>query len=149
MKHKTAISFLFVVLLLFFPNKSSASWAYLFVVWDGFTYVITDEKVEEVDKKIGAVTRYSDMEGTYSGNFSNAYKKGTQYFSIKGVSTDVAIAVQKEDGTYIKAIRDGEYAGNKSGLSKKIIGSLVGLIALAVIVYALRNKLGFSNSEGQ
>lgn len=137
------------MLLLFFPNKSSASWAYLFVVWDGFIYVITDEKVLEVDKKIGAVTKYSDMEGSYSGNFSNAYKKGTKYFSIKGVSTDVAIAVQEEDGTYIKAISDGEYAGGKSGLLKKIVGSLVLLIVLAVIVDALRNKLGFSNREGQ
>ena len=52
------------------------------------------------------------MEGTYSGNFSNTYPKGTKYYSIVGESTDEAIAV-KNNGNYIKATRDGEYAGIK------------------------------------
>lgn len=70
-----------------------ASWAYPFVVWDKNVYVVSDEVVIEIDKQIGRVTKYSDKEGNYGGNFSNVYKKGTKYFSIKGISTDIAIAV--------------------------------------------------------
>ena len=51
-----------------FPIKPLADWAYAFVVWDEYAYVVTDEQVNEVDKKIGHVTKYSDIEGTYSGN---------------------------------------------------------------------------------
>jgi len=102
---------LFAMLFLFLltPEKSLADWAYPFVVWDGYIYVISDEKVEKVDKKIGHVTKYSDREGTYSGNFSNVFKKGTKYYSIKGISTDEAIAVQDGNGKYKKATRKGKY----------------------------------------
>lgn len=58
------------------------------------------------------MTKYSDIEGTYSGNFSNTYKKGTKYFSIKEISTDIAIMVQ-EGGQYRKAIKEMEYGGGK------------------------------------
>ncbi|GGF26857.1 hypothetical protein GCM10010954_27380 [Halobacillus andaensis] len=54
------------------------------------------------------MTSYSDME-QYRGNFSNAYREGTKYFSIEGISTEEAIAVQEEDGRFIKAHREGEY----------------------------------------
>lgn len=110
------VAFILSVSILF-PIKSLAGWVHEFVVWDDYVYVITDEQVDEVDKKIGHVTKYSDREGTYSGNFSNAYPKGTRYYSIKGVSFDEAIAIQEDNGTYIKATRDGEYAGNKYGIS--------------------------------
>lgn len=53
------------------------------------------------------MTKYSNIEGTYSGNFSNTYKKGTKYFSIKEISTDIAIVVQ-EGGQYRKAIKEME-----------------------------------------
>ena len=76
---------LFMVNPFLFSNKVLADWAYSFVVWYGFIYVVSDEFVEVVDKEIGHVTKYSDREGTYSGNFSNRYKKGTAYFSIKGI----------------------------------------------------------------
>jgi phosphate-selective porin len=59
--------------------------------------------------EIGQVTTYSDME-QLSGNFSNVYKKGTKYYSIKGISTDESIAVQEEKGKYKKAIREEKYA---------------------------------------
>ena len=119
--HEDKQFFFFVLVSLFvfsslLPNKTSADWAYPFVVWDGYIYVVSDEFVEEVDEEIGRVTKYSDKEGTYSGNFSNVYKKGTAYYSIKGVSTDEAIAIEEEGGKYKKAIRDGEYAGNKYSL---------------------------------
>lgn len=92
-------------------NSSSADWASSFVVWDDYIYQISDEYVAEVDEEIGKVTKYSDDEGTYSGNFSNEYEKGTKLYSIKGISTDEAIAIEEADGKYRKAIRDGEYGG--------------------------------------
>ncbi|MFB5087551.1 hypothetical protein PGC35_10070 [Psychrobacillus sp. PGGUH221] len=104
-----------LVMSIFFPSKSQADWTNSFVVWDGYVYVLTDEIVDKVDKEIGHVTKYSDMEGTYSGNFSNTYPKGTKYYSIVGVSTDEDFAV-KNNGSYIKVTRDGEYVGDKNDL---------------------------------
>ena len=119
-------------LSILFPIKSLADWAYAFVVWDDYVYVVTDEQVPEVDKEIGHVTNYSDREGTYSGNFSNAYPKGTKYYSIQGISKDKAIAIQKEDGTYIKATKDEEYAGNKFGIGNLISFVYIGAILLVI-----------------
>lgn len=108
------VSFITLIIFLLSPSHSFAtSWAYPFVVWEGYTYEVIDESVTEIDQKIGQVTKYSDME-TLPGNFSNAYKKGTNFYSIKDVSTDEAIAVQVEDGTYIKAVRRGEYLGGST-----------------------------------
>ncbi len=92
-------------------NQSSADWAFQFVVWNGYIYKLTDEYVEEITEQVGEVTKYSDIEGTYSGNFSNTYEKGTEYFSVKGISTNEAIAIKEGDGIYRKAINDGEYGG--------------------------------------
>ncbi|UGB28816.1 MULTISPECIES: hypothetical protein [Bacillaceae] len=87
-KHLLSIAVLFVLFISFYPGKTLAtSWAYPFVVWDGYIYVISDEYVTEIDNEIGHVTRHSDME-QYSSNFSNAYKRGTKYYSIKEISTD-------------------------------------------------------------
>lgn len=90
-------------------NNSSADWAFSFVVWDDYIYQLSDEYVLEVDEEIGEVTVHSDMEGTYKGNFSNEYEIGTKYYSIQGISTEEAIAIQEEDGKYRKAIKDGKY----------------------------------------
>ena len=90
-------------------SNSSADWNSSFVVMDGYMYTISDEYVEEVEREIGEVTYYSDMEGTYSGNFSNAFKKGTKYFSIVGVSNEEAIAIEEQNGRYRKAINNGKY----------------------------------------
>jgi hypothetical protein len=116
MTGKPLIIFILLTLVCFFTitNKPLADWVNSFVVWDGFIYVISDEVIDEVDQEIGHVTKYSDIEGTFSGNFSNTYRKGTKYFSIKDVSTDEAIAIKVKEGNYIKAVRDGEYAGKKS-----------------------------------
>ncbi|NBI27954.1 hypothetical protein ERL59_03135 [Chengkuizengella sp. YPA3-1-1] len=73
-------------------------------------YEVIDENVSQLNRQIGHVTRYSDME-SLSGNFSNAYPKGTKYYSIQGISTDEAIAVQVKDEIFKKAIRGGEYEG--------------------------------------
>jgi hypothetical protein len=91
------------------PTKLFAtSWAYPFVVWDGYIYIVNDEYVTDIDKEIGQVTRYSDMY-QQPGNFSNVYEKGTKYYSIKGVSTDESIAVDDGNGNYKKAVREKEY----------------------------------------
>lgn len=126
-----SLVFLFIFTSLL-PNKTSADWAYPFVVWDGYIYVVSDEFVKGVDEKIGRVTKYSDREGTYSGNFSNVYKKGTNYYSIKGVSTDETIAIEEERGKYKKAVRDGEYEGNKYSLGVPIM--IVGFIFIMLLI---------------
>ena len=119
MKRKRLSSLNFFVVLLFFlascsgenDNTSSAGWAFSFVVWDDYIYQIDSEYVQEVDEEIGEVTFFSDMEdSSYAGNFSNEYEKGTKYFSIPGISTEEAIAIE-EDGKYRKAIRGEKYEG--------------------------------------
>lgn len=148
MKVKRLFLYLIVFVLMnsfLFSNKSLASWAYSFVVWDGYIYVVSDDFVEEIDKEIGHVTKYSDMEGTYSGNFSNTYKKGTNYYSITGISTDEAIAIQEKDGTYKKAIREGQYQGNKNdieGLDFQIflVGTMVLFLIAAVGIYLVNRR---------
>ncbi len=89
-------------------DNSSADWAFLFVVWNGYINHLSDEYVEDVGEEIGEVTKYSDTEGTYPSNFSNEYEKGTKYYSIEGISTDEAIAIE-DNGKYRKAIVNGKY----------------------------------------
>lgn len=129
-------------------NTSATSWAYSFVVWDGYVYVISDEYVTEIEDEIGKVTKYSDME-SLSGNFSNAYPKGTKYYSIKGVSTDKAIAVEESEGRYIKADRHREYAvrgafdgffDGQQGMIKIIAIWVVGILVVFFIFKMRRNK---------
>lgn len=89
-------------------NNSSADWVSDFVVWNGCIYQLSEEFVEEVDGEIGRVTKHSDTEGTYTGNFSNVYEKGTKFYAIQGTDPDEAIAVEEED-RFRKLVRDGKY----------------------------------------
>lgn len=152
MNNKNIFFFGIVYILLstsiLFSNKSQADWTYSFVVWDDYVYMITDEQVEEVDKEIGHVTKYSDREGTYSGNFSNAYPKGTKYYSINGISTDEAIAVLEGSRTYIKATRDGEYAGNKYGIGNLGSPVFIGAILLVVLIVMIGRNYYRKRSTG-
>ncbi|MBS4193581.1 hypothetical protein [Lederbergia citri] len=144
MKANILRSFIIVFILSFLiaPN-SKASWAYSFVVWDGYVYVVSDESVENIDKEIGHVTKYSDKEGTYWGNFSNTFKKGTKYYSITDISTNEAIAVQTSDGTYIKAIREGEF---KSQLPlSTVIACIIFVFVLILGIIIFREKKGELN----
>ncbi len=112
MKMKFTFFPVFFLSLIFIAGCSSSSskdWNSSFVVWDTYMYETTDEYVNEIDEEVGHVTKYSDNEGTYSGNFSNKYKKGTTYYSIKGISKDEAIAIKEDDGRYRKLIRNGKY----------------------------------------
>ncbi|MBB2480755.1 hypothetical protein H5P36_11165 [Bacillus sp. APMAM] len=129
---------LFTMLFLFLitPINSFASWAYPFVVWNGYIYVVSEVKVEKVEKEIGHVTKYSDREGMYSGNFSNVFKKGTKYYSIKGISTDEAIAVQDENGKYKKATREGKYGWSKKASSEINFPKLAAVFLVIIIIIA-------------
>ena len=142
--HLLLITVFLIVLTSFSPGKPMAtSWAYSFVVWDGYIYVISDEYVAEVNSEIGQVSKYSDME-QYSGNFSNAYKKGTKYYSIEGIGTDEAIAIEESYGLYIKAYREGEYElrsifDGKPGIIKIFILSIL-CILVVIILNKVRNN---------
>jgi len=113
-----------------------ADWAYPFVVNDGKTYIITDTRVEpsQIDSKIGQVTSYSDREGTYSGNFSNYFSKGTEYYSIKGIDINEAIAVRTSEEIFIQSNYQGEYGGSKMDWRRNL-PYLVGLILFVIIVF--------------
>lgn len=112
--------------------------------------MISDEYVTEVDSEIGQVTKYSDME-QYSGNFSNAYKKGTKYYSIEGISTDEAIAIKESDGQYIKAYREGEYGlrsvfdgffDGQQGIIKILIFSVLCISVVILFYKTQKNNRG-------
>ncbi|WP_072580180.1 hypothetical protein [Bacillus weihaiensis] len=90
-------------------NRSTADWAFAFVVWDGFIYRVTDIYLNEIKEEIGVITHFNDLEGTYTGNFSNEYQKGTKLFSIKGIGIDEAIAIKVENGKYRQANRESKY----------------------------------------
>ncbi|MCM3743778.1 hypothetical protein M3193_06450 [Sporosarcina luteola] len=107
-KHSNSNIFIGLLLVIMAGCSSSADWNSSFVVWNGDMYEIIDEYVVEIHEEIGQVTRYSDKEGTYLGDFSNKYKKGTKFYSIEGISKEEAIAIE-EGGKYRKAINKGKY----------------------------------------
>ena len=127
--------------LLMIPNLAFAtSWVFPFVVWNDSIYVITDEPIKNVGKKIGKVTSYSDMEEK-GGNFSNVYQKGTAYYAIEDISTDKAIAVEHKKGQYIKAIYESEYeySGTVWDTLKVVLLALF-IIVVGAIVYPMVQK---------
>lgn len=102
------ITLLFLLLVFIISSSVQAlSWSYPFVVWKENVY---EAKQEEfiADSKIGKIigkvkTKPNDMTGSYYGDASNYYPRGTKYYEIKGISTSTEIAV-KEDGKWIKAV---------------------------------------------
>ena len=125
------------ILALLIPGRTSADWGYPFVVHSGKVYILTDTVVAsgQIGRSIGQVTRYSDREGTYSGNFSNAFPEGTRYYSIAGMEEQERIAVQSEEGRYLMAEYKGEY---EESFSDKLWQSRDWLLAATVaIVLAL------------
>jgi hypothetical protein len=148
------LPFLMLFLLfttLIFPSKPLAtSWAYPFVVWQDYIYVVSDEYVTQIESEIGHVTKYSDME-SYSGNFSNTFNKGTKYYSIKGISTESSIAIEDSDGRYKKADRDGKYEvrsaydgffEGQQGIIRIFIFSILGILAIILIYKLIKNNRG-------
>ncbi|WP_404428663.1 hypothetical protein [Sutcliffiella horikoshii] len=83
------------------------SWAYKFVVWEGGVYEVTEEVVDasDIGKKIGEVKRMADdRSGSYYGDASNFYEKGTKYYAIKGIDSGSAIAVEDQQDKWVKAV---------------------------------------------
>ncbi|WP_342567210.1 hypothetical protein MKY09_17600 [Psychrobacillus sp. FSL K6-4046] len=150
---KSFIFYYALILLLgsfFILSPAMASWAYQFVVWDGDVYIITEENVEKIGKEIGHVTKYSDREGTYSGNFSNTFPKGTKYYEIVEVDPEEAIAVESEVGIYVKANSDGEYAGSKKNnwnTTYVFVGG--GVLLVLFIVIAITYGLGMKGKTNR
>jgi hypothetical protein len=114
-------------------TRASADWASKFVVYDGGIYRVTDTEIsaDKIGKKVGKVSRYSDQEGTYRGNFSNTFAKGTPYYAIQGESIQELIAVKGPDGEYMAAVYSGEYAS--ASLSKSPV-FWIGLVFVVLSV---------------
>ncbi len=148
MKRIINLFFVFLMSFTFLVNTTYADWAYAFVVYNGNIYIISDSKVEpkQIGKKIGEVTKYSDNEGTYSGNFSNKFPKGTEYYEIKDVTTKEAIAIKDSRDSFIKAKYDGKYAssGDYDHRNYIIKNTLVyfgiGLVLLFGIIYSFNKR---------
>lgn len=105
MRRTTLLTLLFVFIIS--SSAQALSWAYPFVVWKSKVYEVKQEEIiaeSEIGKMIGKVkTKPNDMTGSYYGNASNHYPKGTKYYEIKGTSTSTEIAV-KEDNQWVKAV---------------------------------------------
>lgn len=118
----------------------ATSWAFPFIVWNDSIYVTSDEPVTDVGKKIGKVTSHSDME-QYGGNFSNIYEKGTKYYSIDGISTNVAIAVEVSNGKFIRANYESPYTFKKGPTDYIYSGLFIfAMLVIGIIIYPLVKK---------
>ncbi|NMH74389.1 hypothetical protein HF078_14970 [Bacillus sp. RO2] len=68
---------------------------------------MTDERLTkgEIGNEIGEVKRKADeYSGSYYGDSSNLYDKGTKYYDIEGVAPDTAIAIEERSGEWVKAV---------------------------------------------
>jgi hypothetical protein len=134
-------SVFFAVSALVALGSAHADWAHRFVVNDGKSYIISETRVEsaQIGDKIGKVTSYSDEEGTYSGNFSNFYPKGTEYYAIKDIDINEAIAIKADDGSFIKAAYGSEYEG-KAFSFKKVLFYVGGIFLLIIAILLVKNN---------
>ncbi len=148
------ITFLSLFLIFLISSSVQASgWAYDFIVWDGKVYEVKkEEMIEKSDlgKRIGRVTTQRTepliIDGiytsgmTYYGNYSNAYRVGTPYREIKGISTSSSIAVKVDNG-WIKAdyVTNAPYHVMNTIIDLLIIVPLV-IIPLILIGFFYRGK---------
>jgi hypothetical protein len=131
-----SLSLLFLLIAAYPGMAGATKWASSFVVWEGYQYTVQDEYIEEseIESEIGRVTAYSDMQ-PLGGNFSNEFREGSKYFSIKGVSTEESIAVEAASGTYARADRGREYTfANEEKNSKLLL--IPGLVVIFVLLMA-------------
>ena len=122
----------------------SVSWAYVFVVWEGNVYEVKqDESIadSEIGEVIGKVkTIPNDMTGSYFGNASNYYSKGTKYYKMNGISTADAIAI-KEGNQWVKAVYVHEAPFHILNLFSNIFIIMAMIImALTIVGVVLHNK---------
>ncbi|MFJ7975963.1 hypothetical protein ACIQZI_09750 [Peribacillus sp. NPDC096379] len=142
MRKIMSLFFVFLIGCTFLISTTYASWAYAFVVYDGNIYVVSETHIKpnKIGKKIGKVTKYSDREGTYSGNFSNQFPKETDYYEIKGATTKEAIAIKESKESFIKAKYDGKYTGSgeydhKKYILNNLLVYFIGVVLLFGIIY--------------
>ncbi|CRK83411.1 hypothetical protein [Neobacillus massiliamazoniensis] len=147
MRKIISLFFVFLIGCTLLISTTYADWAYAFVVYDGNSYIVSETHIEpnKIGKKIGEVTEYSDREGTYSGNFSNQFLKGTEYYEIKGVNTKDAIAVKKSEGLFIKVNYNGKYGASGKQVNSEynwqiLLPYFIGAILLIGIIYLFLKK---------
>ncbi|MFC5649771.1 hypothetical protein ACFPYJ_11685 [Paenibacillus solisilvae] len=142
MKKRLSMMFIILIGCALLSGTASADWARSFVVNKGSSYTVTDSRMDakQIGERIGKVTFYSDEEGTYSGNFSNRYPKGTEYYKIIDVDTKEAIAVKEREGQYIKAVYSDQYAAYSRSW-QEIWPYIAGFLILAVITVLTIKRL--------
>ncbi|URN94626.1 MAG: hypothetical protein NAG76_22885 [Candidatus Pristimantibacillus lignocellulolyticus] len=87
--------------------KRFADFPYLLVRWNNQVYRVTEDEVVEIDSEIGEIiTRLTSENYEESDNSSNAFNSGTKLWSIEGIDTTEAIAVQRTEDVYIKLVAD-------------------------------------------
>lgn len=134
---KKIITIILTIVALLPIGSVSADWAHSFVVYSGDSYKISEDELiptNDIDKRIGHVTKYSDEEGTYRGNFSNTYPKGTPYYSIKDTDPQDVIAIKTGEDTYVKAYNIGHYANDHLESRTIWISFLLGSIIITFLI---------------
>jgi hypothetical protein len=141
LKHLISVVLVFLIACTFLISNTYAKWAYAFVVNNGNIYVVSETHIEsnKIGKKIGEVTKYSDQEGTYSGNFSNQFPKGTEYYEIKGVKTNEFIGIKESKDSFIKAKYHGKYAGSVLDYLM-ILVYFIGIVLFIGVIYLFLKK---------
>ncbi|KMK76724.1 hypothetical protein AB990_15655 [Alkalihalobacillus pseudalcaliphilus] len=57
-----------------------------------------------IEQFLGQITVNANEDNAYGGNFSNIYEVGTKLYQIFDISPNEAIAIEIEEGKYIKAM---------------------------------------------
>lgn len=143
---KKIVCLTIVFLLLTSTFASALSWAYFFVVHDGKVYEVKEDmplKQIELGNMIGKVeTQADEYSGDYYGNASNYYEIGTRYYKVEGISIDEAIAVETEEGHFVKAV----YVHDAPSMNRNIFKSsnfwvVIGISIVALVgITVLRSK---------
>lgn len=134
---------LFLLFIFATTSVQALTWAYSFVVWKGNVYEVTMEKVLEsnIGRYLGEVkTKPNEVTGSYYGDASNAYPKGTKYFEINGESTKTSIAVEVENRQWVKAVYVHDASFHWMDLISKFLPLLI--IVVIVVAFILRWKNG-------
>jgi len=90
-------------------KQPEPDWVSDFVVYEGNLYEVTQQKVEQVENKIGEIDKLIKDSAIHSGNISNTFPEGTVLYSIVNVEIQEAIAVEASEGEYLQANFNGQY----------------------------------------
>ena len=139
---RNKIIFLLIISLSITISSTQAlSWAYPFVVWNTNVYEVTDDEVIDslLGKRIGEVKTKPNMRGDYYGNASNVYPKGTRYYEISGVATDISIAVEVKEGQWVKANFTHKAPFHWMNFFMKVFPLLILILIAVIIVKIVKN----------